>query len=122
MSIELNVNGYFDMFILDLDGNAVSQKKEAEILKDLQSGELLITMAQRNIVRLPEFDKAIYTFEIDPKDDMEYTFEENEVVQNNRKTEWIEGDDYLVVTFFLPSDRLHTAAASGGSTVDILTP
>jgi hypothetical protein len=76
MAIELNIQGYFDMTIYDMNGFEVSEEKEKEILSKLQSGEYLIGINSGIISSIEGLSTPLFKFEIDPTDAVDYDFDE----------------------------------------------
>ena len=80
MNILLNISGYFDLVIYYSNGNIVGQHKDQDILEgildNLQQGEYLISMHNKTISDINDLQTVLYTFEIEPTDSVEYTFEE----------------------------------------------
>ena len=73
--IELYVNGFFNMEILDLNSEPLPENKVREILEDLQSGDLVIIMNDSTIVSLDALNTPLYLFELVATGDLTYEFE-----------------------------------------------
>lgn len=77
MALELSINGSYDITIVEIKTKIeVSKNKEVEILRKLQSGEMIISMNNRTIAELENLQNPIYSFEMDVNDETEYEFDE----------------------------------------------
>lgn len=75
MAIELSINGFFKLeFYRDETGEEVSTSEEVEILNALESGEYLIEMSSRKVVRIEDFSE-VCRFTIEATDAVEYGFD-----------------------------------------------
>jgi hypothetical protein len=82
MAIELKIDGYFEMSFKDLAGLPVDKATEKEILKNLQSGDYIIGLNSKMVVKTEEFLVPIYSFELEPTDNSDYEYESLEETQS----------------------------------------
>ena len=77
MALELSINGFFEMTVLNLHTETPVEKDiELRILNNLQQGEYLIGMESRFIYDINDLQNPIYKFNISPTDNVSYTFDE----------------------------------------------
>lgn len=70
--MEIYVNGSINITFIN-DGVELSKKMEKDVQKKLESGEYVLSLADRSIFEFPEFNK-ICEFNIEVLEDMEYEF------------------------------------------------
>ena len=79
MALELNINGYFELYICNLGTEIPVEKEiELEVLDNLQQGEYLLNMRSRTISDINDIMTPIYNVVIEATESSEYEFEELE--------------------------------------------
>ena len=77
MAIELEINGYFDLTILNLYVETEVEKDiELGILDNLQQGEYVLSINKKEIFNINDMTTPIYKFLLEPTINLEYSFEE----------------------------------------------
>lgn len=77
MSIELSINGLFDMsFYNPHNGKEVEEWVEQGILDNLQQGEYVIGINTKTVVDINDMQTVLYTFELEATDAVDYEFDE----------------------------------------------
>ena len=77
MAIQLNVNGYFKLTIC-LVGTEIPVENETEqgVLDNLQQGEYIIGIRDKEIADINDLLTPLYSFVIESTDSSEYDFDE----------------------------------------------
>ena len=80
MAVELSINGLFKMTFFYMNGKQVGQHKDKDIelgiLDDLEMGEYVISLDKKEVYNINDLETPIYTFVLDPTDNVEYDFDE----------------------------------------------
>ena len=75
--VELHINGYFEItFLNPITKQPVDDDIQLGISDNLQQGEYLIGMNSRTVKDINDLDNVLYTFELDPTDNVSYEFDE----------------------------------------------
>jgi hypothetical protein len=77
MTLELNINGYFDFTVCSLGTETPVDNETAQgVLDNLQQGEYLIGMRSRTISDISDLQNPIYSFVLEATSNTEYEFDE----------------------------------------------
>jgi hypothetical protein len=72
--IELAINGCVDLIIYK-DDEEISEKEYTEVYSKLNKGKLFISLDKKTIVSIDDFQKILYTFDIEVGDAREDVFD-----------------------------------------------
>lgn len=77
MTLELNIQGYFD-FTVCIIGTEIPVDEETAkgVLDNLQQGEYVIGIRSRTISDLNDFQTPLYSFVLEATNNVEYDFDE----------------------------------------------
>ena len=77
MAVEFQINGFYEMSFHNIHtGEEVDQETEQGILDNLQQGEYVISMNDKNVLDINDLQNPVYKFELDPTDAINYEFDE----------------------------------------------
>jgi len=77
MTLELNINGYFDFTVCGLGTETPVDNETAQgVLDNLQQGEYIIGMRSRTISDINDLQNPIYSFVLEATSNTEYEFDE----------------------------------------------
>ena len=77
MTLELNIQGYFDFTVCILNTEIPVDDDIAQgVLDNLQQGEYVIGMRSRTISDINDLQNPLYSFVIEATDNVEYEFDE----------------------------------------------
>ncbi len=77
MTLELNVQGYFDFTVCILNTEIPVENDIAQgVLDNLQQGEYIIGMRSRTISDINDLQTPLYSFVIEATNNVEYEFDE----------------------------------------------
>ena len=76
MSVELEIAGFLGITFTTINGSEVTQKEEKIILDNLQKGNYVISINEKTVSDLDNFEKPIYLFDIDNTEGVEYDWDE----------------------------------------------
>ena len=72
--MEVGIIGTLDLTFFELNGVApVTESRQAEIEKKLQSGDYIISLVERRVIELPNYEN-VATFQIEVMSGTEYDF------------------------------------------------
>ena len=75
--VELHINGYFELtFLNPVTHEPVDEDFQLGIMDNLQQGEYLIGMESRTVKDINDLDNVLYTFDIEPTNNVAYEFDE----------------------------------------------
>jgi hypothetical protein len=75
--VELYINGYFEVtFLNPVTKEPVDDDIQLGIMDNLQQGEYLLGMNSRTVKDINDLDNVLYTFELDPTNNISYEFDE----------------------------------------------
>jgi hypothetical protein len=77
MAVEFQINGLYEMSFHNVHtGEEVDQETEKGILDNLQQGEYVISMNDKNVLDINDLQNPVYKFELDPTDSINHEFDE----------------------------------------------
>ena len=77
MAIELKIDGYFEMTIVNYEtAEEVDEQEESLVLKRLQEGDYVIGLNNKVIYDIDDFENPKYSFYFDSTNFCEYEFYE----------------------------------------------
>ena len=83
MSFNLIVSGALSISILDGSSSPLSHEMEAEVVKELQEGKLVIGLESGTICSIDDLTEPLFTFQFEVTDSIEYEYELEEVEDEN---------------------------------------